>query len=216
MFLELNKQNSSKINNYNYQRFIIHFDEYANTPVTISNKWRPGSSWLVVSSLTWVPLRWMQPCLKKGEKECTGMTNARLTDFILVIFKSQSRFFHWAFFFLSITELRQRNVEVPAAEGTSSFKREVLDIFKSSNHHFLSQNSRNTWTTIDIPYKQDPVRTTTKTNKFCVYIDSKRKTMTFQVINTCILPVPWFHSGLCRNTKCQHWGQTTGVASFSW
>lgn len=48
------------------------------------------------------------------------------------------------FFFLSITELRQRNVEVPAAEGTSSFKREVLDIFKSSNHHFLRQNSRNT------------------------------------------------------------------------
>lgn len=38
---------------------------HANSPGTISNRWRPGSSWLAGTSLTWLPCRGMQPCRRK-------------------------------------------------------------------------------------------------------------------------------------------------------
>lgn len=54
---------------------------HANSPGTISNRWRPGSSWLADSSLTWLPWRGIQPCRTKERKrrEMDRLKNS-LTD----------------------------------------------------------------------------------------------------------------------------------------
>lgn len=55
---------------------------HANSPGTISKRWRPGSSWFAGSSLTWLPWRGIQPCRWKERKtdRMTADRSDRTTD----------------------------------------------------------------------------------------------------------------------------------------
>lgn len=69
--------------NLNKTYLLTHFltqqsCHHANSPGTISNRWRLGSSWLADSSLTWLPWRGIQPCRTKERKTWDKQTDRQV------------------------------------------------------------------------------------------------------------------------------------------